>query len=137
MNPKHNEYLNIFREFIASPDSEHTIFIDDVVAQVGKSVRQTEAGQIACLDMTSILRPSRAQNMTVDPNAQSTGFMSRWMDAFEQTAQENCMGVFVEDVINQWLHVWLERRGYTAIIEPCDYDVPIISYIQTFDKEQR
>ena len=71
-----------------------------------------------CLDLSSISRKSRSNNIHYDPNATSTGFMARFMADLEDQATRFGMDVYVENVINRWLPEWLEERGYAQVRNP-------------------
>ena len=53
-----------------------------------------------CLDLSSISRKGRSDNIHYDPNATSTGFMARFMADLEDQATRFGMDVYVENVIN-------------------------------------
>ena len=67
-----------------------------------------------CLDLRSISRKSRSNNIHYDPNATSTGFTA----GLENQATRFGMDVYVENVINRWLPEWLEERGYAQVGNP-------------------
>ena len=43
---------------------------------------------------------------------QSSGFMRAFMEEFEAAAYRGKMGVFVDNVLRDWLGEWFIRRGY-------------------------
>ena len=54
--------------------------------------------------------------MAISPDAVSTGFMKQFMISAEKAAHEYECGIYVENVMNEFLPKWFERRGY--ILEP-------------------
>ena len=77
------------------------------------------------VDLANVNRPRRIHNMQFNPKARSTGFMRRLMTMLEDEAlRHNAAGVYVENVLNEFLPAWFERRGYTKIGDdqmPCFY----------------
>lgn len=69
------------------------------------------------LDLASVGRSSRRDNIDYDPYAVSTGFMNRLMTELESHALVVADGVYVESVLNGWLADWFLRRGYQLVFE--------------------
>ena len=80
------------------------------------------------LDIANIVRRSRAWNINCDEDVRSTGFLNRMMGHIEAVCMANGMGIYHENVVNQWLPAWHERRGYLLVpgehIAPCYYLPP-------------
>ena len=71
-------------------------------------------GLCRMLDLATIARASRADNIQDNPLVQSTGFLREFMDTLEGMARSRSLaGVYVENVFNEWMPAWLEARGYT------------------------
>ena len=125
---KVRRYQTKFEDFLYSPLRTMTIEVDDAKAYVRKSVRVLPCGcRVDCFDLATIQRESRATNVRIDPDVESTGFFGQWMDAFERAANVYNRTVVVESVMNEWMHEWLERRGY-QMLGIADSDTFCVSY---------
>ena len=92
-------------EFISLDRRNDIIGYDDARAYLRKSMRWVNgsAEPRSCLELSSIVRKSRARNLKHDPQATSTGFMRRFMDDLETQADRHGLDVRVESVANEWL----------------------------------
>ena len=89
---------------------------EDANVFIRSSWRYLEGRTVNMLDLGSIYRPSRSTNVLRNyNNTQTTGFLVRFMDAFESHARNRWDGIYVENVINEWLLPNLEKRGYKEI----------------------
>ena len=117
---RQNGNSNPIERFLESQRKVGYIRYEDAQVYLRKSVRRSDdqPGVRRCLDLSSISRKSRSDNIHYDPNATSTGFMARFMADLEDQATRFGMDVYVENVINGWLPECLEERGYTQVGEP-------------------
>ena len=108
---------NRIERFLASRSTGDHVRYEDARAYLRKGLRwiEEEPDIRPCLDRSSIVRRSRRHNTRHDPNVGSTGFMRRFMDDLESLAGQHRLDVYVENVINEWLPEWLERRGYAQV----------------------
>ena len=75
------------------------------------------------VDIASITRESRNDNIYYNSNKKSTGFLHEVFTIIESEAGARACGVYVESILNEWLPDWLKNRGYTAMksTEPPSY----------------
>ena len=71
------------------------------------------------------------------PNVKSTGFCDRLFSFIEDFADNNNKIVFIENVMNEFLPEWLERRGYNKYIGNMSFNVcsPPSYYRMNKDKD--
>lgn len=67
-----------------------------------------------------------------------SGKLPALFDQIECLSREGFSGVYVENVLNERLRVWLEDRSYRKLPNPCDLDDLVPCYWKTFggDKAQ-
>lgn len=111
---------NTIAEFLESRETQAYFGYEDAMIYLRKSIRwvDDERGMRPCLNLSSITRESRRDNMKYDPEAVSTGFMAQFMSNLEREARRFGMDPYVERVVNEWLPEWLEERGYQQVEEP-------------------
>ena len=120
-----DRYAEALKAFMATRARNDMLYVGDCSAYVRKSLRYLPTRKyIACLDLANIARESRMMNSYESSAIISSGFLDAWMTAFEQTANRYGYGVYVENVLNEWMPGWLERRGYLPAshdygIDPC------------------
>ena len=107
-------------QFLASRRTNAHVRYEDTQVYLRRGLRWVgDPPEIrACLELSSITRRSRRNNVLHDPGAKSTGFMRRFMGDLERLAEQHGPDVYVDRVINRWLPDWLERRGYRQEGEP-------------------
>lgn len=64
------------------------------------------------LVLAYIVRKDKRDNYIRVPNPQSSGFLRAFMEEFEAAAYRSKMGVFVDNVVTEWLPKKFIRRGY-------------------------
>ena len=66
-----------------------------------------------CIVVSHISHKGHEENVRkVVPKPQSTGFMDRLMTLIEARADQVGFLVVIENIMNEWLPEWFERRGY-------------------------
>ena len=96
---------------------------EDASVYVRRSQRYLDGTLYKFFDLAGVARASRNDNAHYDAKQQSTGFMRRLMDVIEQKAIADD-GVFIENVINEFLPDWFRSRGYVEMVNmypPCFY----------------
>lgn len=106
--------------------SKWTKFEDGQVYLHRHSQVVLDGGMHPCVTLASVTRPCRSSNVSRDPSVRSSGFMERLMDLVESRAFDAGKGVLCESVLNEFLPMWLLRRGYRAMPEtyPTSYFRP-------------
>ena len=90
---------------------------EDAHVYLKKELRTIGGDPVLVLTLGNISRESRKNNVRLNPEAGSTGFMDRFMEELESMCLDGpegpgADGVLVERVVNEFLPGYLERRGY-------------------------
>ena len=107
---------NPFKAFLKSKNRNSWIRFEDGDVYVRKAQRYLHGldSPVECLDIANVSRDNEAPS----------GFMERMMSEAEKVAFESGRVVYVENVINEFLPQWFEKRGYIQ----CGNDSGIPSY---------
>lgn len=65
------------------------------------------------IDIANMSHHGREDNVSYDPHAESTGFLQALFNVIEDRTRDlGIKYIYVENVLNEWLPLWLEVRGY-------------------------
>ena len=67
------------------------------------------------LVLASITRSRRPDNVLINKRKKRTGFMDEFMELLECEALKHADGVVVENILNEFLPAYFERRGYKSL----------------------
>ena len=112
-----DEFLESYKP-TAFPVSEWVTF-EDGEMYVRLTWRFFDREQKATIESANVVRPCRHDNMTINPNMESSGFMKRRMEKIEGYARRTGRIVFVESVLNEFLPRWYFDRGYELMPQSC------------------
>ena len=97
------------------PERNGYIQYREATMYVRRSKRLIEGKQVEMIDLANISREGREDNIHCNALISSTGFMSRVMDLLESVAEREADGVLVENVLNDFLPEWFDKRGYSLV----------------------
>ena len=104
-----------------SPDSVRVssinewVSFEDAEAYIRVSKRYLKNEFIKTIEIANVTKESRSENVDYNPTVKSTGFMNRLMNKLETYATKHGIVVYVENVLNEFLPKWYERREYTRV----------------------
>lgn len=103
-------------EFLRSPERSGYVYHRDLSSYVRKSLRVIDNRRVVSLDRASTTNEARSRNVGADPLHTSTGLYREFDDLMRRRAVDfRFDGVFVENVLNEFLPGKLLEMGYRMV----------------------
>lgn len=100
--------MRSLRSFLESEERNRWILMGDMRVYARKGTHLIEGRLERCLDVASI---------EVEEEARGRGLFTEWLAGAERAAKKRGLVVYVENVLNPDLGLFLTRRGYSKVGE--------------------
>ena len=116
--PTMGEVIHEYVRREAAPDRRHNKinmycrYMDAMVyVRIGHRFSDSGDGDVI-FTLANVAKDSKLNNACIDPKAKSTGFMDGLMSVIESAADKHGWIIDIENVHNEFLPAWFEKRGY-------------------------